>query len=79
MLPVFGWALFCGGSLSNLLDRVMSRSVLDFVSFGVGPLSPFIFNLADIAIGLGLAIFSLGVLYDVGKSAVQRRTNTAGQ
>jgi len=71
-LAVFGLALFCGGSLSNLLDRVTLGGVVDFVNFGVGELRPYIFNLADIAIGAGLETFALGVVYTIGKSAVRR-------
>jgi signal peptidase II len=64
-------ALFCGGSLSNLLDRVTFGGVVDFVNFGVGELKPYIFNLADIAIGLGLVFFAFGIAFSMGKSFVR--------
>jgi signal peptidase II len=71
---IFGLALFCGGSLSNLLDRVTFGGVVDFINFGLGELRPYIFNLADIAIGTGLMVFSFSMVYKIGKSAVGRLT-----
>ena len=52
-----GLALLLGGSLGNLLDRLITGAVLDFIQFGNMP----IFNLADVAIvtGSGLIIFVL--------------------
>jgi signal peptidase II len=55
-LPVLGLSLFCGGSLSNLHDRIALGKVVDFVKFGLVGLSPYIFNLADLAIGTGIII-----------------------
>ncbi len=55
-----GLALFCAGSLSNLYDRAMSRgNVVDFLSFHWGWLRTDIFNLADVAIVVGAALFLL--------------------
>jgi len=56
LLPVLGLSLFCGGSLSNLLDRIAFGRVVDFVKFGLVGLSSYIFNLADVAIGTGIII-----------------------
>lgn len=52
-----GLALILGGSLGNLLDRVISGGVVDFIQIWRTP----IFNLADVAIvcGSGLIIFVL--------------------
>ena len=53
----FGSALFAGGALGNLIDRVRIGMVIDFFDFRVWP----IFNVADIAIcvGAGLIIWSM--------------------
>lgn len=62
-LPVLGLSLFCGGSLSNLFDRIASGGVVDFVNFGLVGFRHHIFNLADveIAIGIIIAIFSSAI------------------
>lgn len=52
-----GLALYVAGGASNLVDRVMRGSVIDFLNVGVGPLRTGIFNVADVAILLGVAIF----------------------
>jgi len=55
-LSVLGLSLFCGGSLSNLFDRMVLGGVVDFVNFALVGLRPYIFNLADVAIGTGIII-----------------------
>ncbi|MFW6006272.1 MAG: signal peptidase II [Candidatus Bipolaricaulota bacterium] len=52
-----GLAFLLGGSLGNLVDRLMSGAVVDFIQVWRAP----IFNLADVAIvtGAGLVIFML--------------------
>jgi signal peptidase II len=49
-----GLALQLGGALGNLIDRVRAGYVIDFLDFTVFP--P-VFNLADSAIVIGIAIF----------------------
>ncbi|MEN8162170.1 MAG: signal peptidase II [Myxococcota bacterium] len=49
--------LVAGGGFANWLDRVLGDgSVTDFVSLGVGALRTGIFNLADVAIVLGVLL-----------------------
>jgi signal peptidase II len=55
-----GVALFVGGGVSNWIDRALRGSVVDFLNVGVGPLRTGIFNFADVAIMLGIAIVVLG-------------------
>lgn len=52
-----GLSLYFAGGASNLVDRVMRGSVIDFLNVGVGPLRTGIFNVADMAILLGVGIF----------------------
>jgi signal peptidase II len=52
-----GLALYFAGGASNLIDRVVRGSVIDFMNVGVGPLRTGIFNVADMAILLGVGIF----------------------
>ena len=52
-----GAALFLGGALGNLWDRVRTGLVVDFFDFRVWP----VFNVADIAICVGAALVVLGI------------------
>ncbi len=52
-----GLALFLGGGLGNLIDRIANDGrVIDFVSLGVGSLRTGIFNVADVAITVGVLL-----------------------
>jgi len=59
-LSATGTVLFVSGGLSNLLDRALRGSVPDFLNVGVGPIRTGIFNVADIAIMLGVAFLLVG-------------------
>jgi signal peptidase II len=54
--PLLGVTLFVAGGASNWLDRVVRGSVIDFINVGFGPVRTGIFNVADVAIMLGVAI-----------------------
>jgi signal peptidase II len=52
--------LIIGGALGNLVDRVAYGAVADFVHIFVGRFSWYVFNIADAAIVVGVAL----LLYD---------------
>lgn len=54
----YSLGLIVGGALGNLIDRLIYRSVVDFISVGWFP----VFNVADIAITCGGALFMLYVI-----------------
>jgi signal peptidase II len=56
-LSALGVGLIIGGALGNLIDRVRMGAVVDFVDFG--KLFPWIFNVADSAISVGVVLFLL--------------------
>ena len=58
--PLAGLSLFVAGGASNWVDRMARGSVIDFINVGIGPLRTGVFNVADMAIMLGL-----GMLYSV--------------
>lgn len=58
-LALAGMALFVAGGSSNLLDRLIRGSVIDFMNVGLGPLRTGIFNVADMAIMLGVGLVIL--------------------
>ena len=53
-------AAVASGGLGNLYDRVFENGVVtDFMNLGIGPLRTGIFNVADIAIVVGVALLAL--------------------
>lgn len=59
-----GTALFAGGAMGNLLDRIRTGLVVDFFDFRIWP----IFNMADIAICLGVGL----ILWSTIKTELKR-------
>jgi len=57
----FGLALQLGGALGNLIDRIREGYVVDFIDFTIWP--P-VFNLADSAIVIGIAVFLIAFWRD---------------
>ena len=55
-LGAVGVTLFVAGGASNLFDRVAHGSVVDFLNVGVGSLRTGVFNVADVAIMLGMIL-----------------------
>jgi len=58
-----GLGLIIGGALGNVTDRWLRGAVADFfflhTSLPVGPLANYVFNLADVAITVGVALLLL--------------------
>ena len=57
-----GLVLVVAGGASNWIDRVVRGRVVDFLNVGIGPLRTGIFNVADVAIMLGVVVVALGEL-----------------
>lgn len=57
----FALALQLGGALGNLIDRVRTGYVIDFFDFKIWP---FIFNVADSAIVIGILLFLIAYWRD---------------
>jgi len=55
------FALQLGGALGNLYDRLIYGEVVDFLDFKIWP---FVFNIADAALVVGVALFALDVLME---------------
>ncbi len=51
-----GYGLIFGGGLANLVDRVVFGGVLDFIDLHVGGLHWPAFNIADLAITIGVIV-----------------------
>ncbi|WP_377846176.1 signal peptidase II [Bosea sp. UC22_33] len=65
---VFSLALIIGGALGNGVDRAVYGAVVDFVHFHWGSFSWYIFNIADVAIVVGV----LGLLYESFRPTVEK-------
>ena len=55
----FPLALILGGAIGNLIDRVRFGAVVDFLDFHIGTLHWPAFNVADICICMGVALYIL--------------------
>lgn len=64
-LPQIGWGLILGGALGNLFDRVNYNYVIDFINLDF--INFPVFNIADIAISLGVVIVGYYILFKEGK------------
>jgi len=53
---LLGATLFLAGGASNWIDRVLHGRVVDFLNLGIGPLRTGVFNVADVAIMIGLGV-----------------------
>ena len=63
LATALGCGLILGGAAGNLLDRLISGAVVDFLDLEFWPLREWpVFNAADIAIVLGVAILFLSAL-----------------
>ena len=67
-------ALICGGGLGNLIDRVrFDGHVTDFLNVGVGSLRTGIFNVADMALMVGMILFLFAYRYPERAPAPRNR------
>lgn len=69
-----GLALIIGGAIGNLIDRVTVGEVLDFIET---PLRSGIFNVADVAINLGMILVILAVVLSLLHSRDQGSAETS--
>ena len=61
MYTLVGLSCMFSGGASNFIDRAVNNgAVVDFLNVGVGPLRTGIFNVADMAILFGVALFFFG-------------------
>jgi signal peptidase II len=57
-----GACLVLAGGASNWIDRLLHGSVIDFMNVGIGPLRTGVFNVADVAIMIGVSLLALSRL-----------------
>ena len=59
-LNIIAFSLIIGGSLGNLIDRIVRGYVVDFISIKLGSYNFPIFNIADTLIVVGVILLLLG-------------------
>lgn len=70
-LPALAIGLIIGGALGNLSDRIRLGHVVDFLDFG--PLFPWVFNVADAAVNVGVVLLLIDTFLtrDKGSAAAK--------
>ena len=56
--------LILGGALGNVFDRILYKSVPDFIDFHIGGFHWFIFNIADIFITIGVIFMVIFEIFE---------------
>ncbi|MCI5055824.1 MAG: signal peptidase II [Flavobacteriales bacterium] len=64
MLPTIAVSFMIGGGIGNIIDRIITGSVTDFMNMGIGSLRTGIFNFADVSIMVGLGLMILSSFLD---------------
>jgi signal peptidase II len=62
LLYAIGFGFVIGGALGNAIDRALFGAVVDFLNFS-GLHFPWVFNIADVSINLGVAAIVLDVFF----------------
>jgi signal peptidase II len=63
MLPAAGLGLIIGGALGNAIDRLAHGAVVDYLDLHAFGRHFFVFNVADAAINVGVALLILDLLF----------------
>lgn len=73
--------LVMGGAVGNLIDRIITEYVRDFIhiiiKIGGKEIFPYVFNVADVALVIGAIMLVIYILF-IGKDAVFRRKKKDG-
>ncbi|HSK87118.1 MAG TPA: signal peptidase II [Anaerolineales bacterium] len=70
-MQIVGLLLVASGGLGNLIDRLFNNgAAIDFMNIGIGSLRTGVFNVADILVVAGAALFMLVSVRDQRKATV---------
>lgn len=69
-IEIYALSLILGGAIGNLIDRIRSGKVIDFIDFHVGNWHWPAFNIADSALTVGIIIFIWSNIWAHGKKTV---------
>ena len=65
--PYIAFSFVIGGALGNLNDRIIYGYVIDFIEFHYNTLYWPIFNIADVAISVGVILLLYGMIFNKKK------------
>ncbi len=74
-LSVISIGLILGGTFGNLLDRIIYKGVIDYLSFRIFSYNFPVFNFADIAITIGTLLLLFNMVKEEIKSKKLDKTN----
>ena len=63
-ISILSLGMIIGGTLGNLFDRILHKSVIDYLAFDIFTYSFPVFNLADIAITVGAGLLLLSYILE---------------
>jgi len=67
-LQALAFGMIIGGAIGNVVDRILFGAVVDFLNFS-GLMFPWVFNIADVAINVGVGLIILDMLLDMKPKA----------
>lgn len=73
-VEVIALSLLLGGGMSNLIDRLLYDYVIDFMVVGIGRLRTGVFNVADVAITVGVGLLFWRTLRSPHRKELQTRS-----
>ncbi len=65
LLQAIAFGFIAGGAIGNAIDRSLYGAVVDFLNFS-GLYFPWVFNIADVGVNLGVGLILLGLLLGDG-------------
>ncbi len=68
-LPAYALSLVLAGAIGNLIDRIHTSYVVDFLDFYIGSYHWPAFNVADICITIGVSLLIIDLLFFAKKSS----------
>ena len=77
IMPVrLALAVVLGGAIGNAIDRILWSKVVDFMDFGIASYRFYIFNVADMAVTLGVALYLISeILHEREAARVDAATS----
>lgn len=74
-----GLSLIVAGALGNLIDRAARGSVTDFLGLHFGEWYPFVFNLADVWISLGVVVLVISPYFSKNSPHALKTVSSSGE
>lgn len=79
-LTKIGFALVMGGGIGNMIDRVALGEVIDMIHFTVfNDFFPWVFNIADSCVCVGVGVAILGILLDIIKEYKDKKASSVAE